>query len=35
MKFQKTREAVNKVIDLYRKVIFLGVFKRLVAKKRK
>lgn len=35
VKFQKTREAVNKVIDLYRKVIFLGVFKRLVAKKRK
>ena len=35
VRFQKTREVVNKIIDIYRKAIFLSFWKRLVAKKRK
>lgn len=35
VRFQKTREVVNKIINCYRRAIFLSFWKRLVAKKRK
>ena len=35
VKFQKTREIVNKIIDCYRKAIFLSFWKKLFAKERR
>lgn len=35
VRFQKTREIVNKIIDCYRKAIFLSFWKKLFGKKRK
>ena len=35
VRFQKTREIVNKIIDYYRKAIFLSFWKKLFGKKRK
>lgn len=35
IRFQKTREIVNKIIDIYRKAIFLGFWKKLFARRRK
>ena len=35
VRFQKTREVVNKIVYFYRRAIFLGFWKKLFAKKRK
>ena len=35
VRFQKTREIVNKIIDCYRKAIFLSFWKKLFAKERR
>lgn len=35
VRFQKTREIVNKIIDIYRRAIFLGFWKKLFARRRK
>ena len=35
VRFQKTREVVNKIIDCYRKAIFLSFWKKLFAKERR
>lgn len=35
VRFQKTREMINKIIDCYRKAIFLNFWKKLATKKRK